>query len=294
MIHVAPQITTGIVMDTTMQLSIAEINRALEIKRAVEADDRVVPISDFSYVQYALTSGEESIECICERVYLMQCFREEYRIHDTVNEGVDLILAATVNHPGYLLAVEHLVSTQNYARILDLAAFYPSSVKTDENLRVVMGYNYYVWQAVFPNFQAIRNGMTTIVECMDTTFDNFDHDVLEKLMVHLYKPYPKNQLEFFFVNSPTVVNIIWGLMKRTVPFRERRKYILGHHVPGFEGRRIDALYKLPNEDVARVRLLNSVLFLLRLREKNEVSFSLDPLIPPPVQQHPVQDQNQEA
>ena len=74
--------------DPTMRITRTERERALEIKEAVEADHRLTNLSDFEYAQYALSTGEESLERIRERVYIIQCFRDEYRLGDTIEEGI--------------------------------------------------------------------------------------------------------------------------------------------------------------------------------------------------------------
>ncbi|CAB9529296.1 expressed unknown protein [Seminavis robusta] len=258
-----------------MRLSQAELDRAMAIKEAFQNDERLGGIpSDFMCVQYALCTADETLEFICQRAFLMQCFMEEYRIADTIEEGIDLFHQYTIQHPGNFLAVEYLPDQQNYFVITDGAAFYPSTIKTDDQWRTWIGSCYYWWQATFPDFQAMRIGHTQMWECDGASFDNFDANLAEKAK-DLMLAYPKSQCAIYFLNSPTVVNIFWALWKRALPERERKTFILGHSIPGWEGQRIDSLYKQPTAEAAREKMVLNVYDFLQLRAKNEREFSLD-------------------
>ncbi|CAB9531370.1 expressed unknown protein [Seminavis robusta] len=258
-----------------MEISQAELDRAMEIKAVFAQDERLREMpSDFMCVQYALCTGDESLEILCDRAYLVQCFKEEYKIANTVEEGIDLFHQYTLLQPGNFLAMEYLPDEKNYFIIVDAAAFFPSAIKTDDQVRTWIGSTFYWWQATLPDFQAIRNGWTQMFECMGASFDNFDAALTERAK-DLMKAYPKNQRVLYFLNSPTVVNIFWALWKRGLPEREAKSFVLGHSIPGWEGERIDSLYKQPTEEAAREKMILNVYDFLQLRMKNEREFSLD-------------------
>ena len=117
-----------------MHLSQTEVARAKAIKTAVEASQSLINLTDFEYAQYALTTGNETIEEVCERVSRMQAFRHQYRLEDTLAEGVVLVHQMTRQHPGVYLAVSLLRACQNYLLVEDCAAFVPP--KTDEEVRL--------------------------------------------------------------------------------------------------------------------------------------------------------------
>ena len=82
--------------DKVLQLRRTELERALAIKQAVEQDMRIhhKSITDFDYVQWSLTTGEDSLEVVVEKVYLMQCFRDEYKIQ--TNSVLPLFVARKI------------------------------------------------------------------------------------------------------------------------------------------------------------------------------------------------------
>lgn len=261
-------------LDSTMFLSHAEYDLAVAIRLAVEGDARLTNLTDMEYVQYALTCAEETMEGILGRVYTMQAFRHEYNILDTVADGIQLFNDFTLQHPGMILTVDYLQSTQNYIVVRDLAAWYPARPKTQAELRILMGGSYYIFQCKNPNFTAIRNGMTSMNECMDATTENFSYEGMERLFHELIRPYPKNQREAFFLNSPEICNMIYSLWKRYLPEKITRAFQMGHQVQGMEGHRIDELYKTPTQEIARKKVVLRVYDFLQLRYHNQATFSL--------------------
>ncbi|CAB9519164.1 expressed unknown protein [Seminavis robusta] len=262
-------------IDPLMQLTEMEIARAVIIKASVERDNRLQNRSDFEYVQYALTNLNETVDQVLERVYLMQCFRQEYRINDTPEDGVEFIHKLSLMCPGLLLAVDPLPFQHNYTAAVDMAKFLPEEqIRTDEDLRVYMGGTYYQWNSLYPNFMAIRQGWTMVCECEGTTMASLDPELIEKLGHHLFKSYPKNQKNVFLLNTPTAINMWWALFKKFVPYDQKGKYHLGQQIEGFEGHRIDGLYKTPTEEAGRQKMISHVHEFLTIRKKNEADFCL--------------------
>lgn len=260
--------------DPTMHLSPAEQARALEIKEAVEADHRLASLSDFECVQWALTTVGESTESVLERVFRMQCFRGEYKLSDTLEEGIVLFFQHTKTHPGHMLAMEYLPSSENYIAVSDYAAFYPASIKTDEQYRIFMGANFYQLQAQQPNFRAIRNGVSLMVECQDSSFENLDVGLQERYMVELFASYPQKLKEWFWVNSATVANMTCALWRRFLRPNMKDKFFMGHQIPGIEEQRLDDIYCVPNPAESNERMMLKALKFLALRYQNQKKFRL--------------------
>ncbi|CAB9520735.1 expressed unknown protein [Seminavis robusta] len=260
-----------------MQLSVDEITRALRIKASILCDSRLKEESDFVCVQYALAAhAEDSLEEICHRIYLLQCARSEYQILDTVEQGVQLAHQYTLQHPGMWLDVSYMAATKNYCKIQDLAAFRPSEqIKTDEHRRIFLLGNYYMWNCLLPDFQAIREGWTYLSECDGVGSELLDPIATEIIMHHLWQGYPKNIKEMFFYNSPTVINIFWSLCKKFMPKHKERCIHLDCNPEALSGIRLDALYKTPTKEEARVKLIQTIGNQLQLRRQNEEKFSLE-------------------
>ncbi|CAB9509163.1 expressed unknown protein [Seminavis robusta] len=262
----------------SMKLSPEEKARAIGIRAAIREDGRLKDskISDFLCVQYALTAKpEECLERICDKAFLLQSFRKEYKICGSVEEGIELVNQYSLQHPGNWLATEYIPFQKNYLVVQDLATFLPSEqVKTDEHKRIFLGAVYYQWNSQFPDFQAIREGFSQLIECEGTNCSFLDPELTEIAFEHFFKGYPLKPREVVFLNAPGIVNVWCGLWKRFLPTHEHNKYHLGLQLEGMEGRRIDVLYKCPNEEEARQRMVRNTGRFLRLRHRNEERFHL--------------------
>ncbi|CAB9515736.1 expressed unknown protein [Seminavis robusta] len=263
---------------STMELSHEEIDRALAIKAAVEADPSLDNLSDYEYVQYALAhpaSEERSVGTIvAEYVYAMQCFRREYRLTDSVEEGMHLFEQAAAQHPGFFLAVEYVSQSGNFIHIDDVAAFDPRKIVGWEERRKILGGMYYRYQGVCSTLQAIRSGVAIMVECMGANFSNFDAHVHEQFMVELFRCYPKRHKEVLFLNSPTVINVAHSLWKKYLSPNMKNAFRLGYQIEGMEGQRIDELFKTPSPEVAQQHMVQKMGRFLKLRYRNQKTFSL--------------------
>jgi CRAL/TRIO domain len=262
--------------DPTMTLSLAEKARALQIKAAVEADPRLSTLADFEYVQYALTCADESLEMVCQKVHLLQAFKQEYQILDEAVQGCQAFHELLHLQPGYMLAVEYLPSTRNYIKIADMAAFQPSRVQTKGQWGIFLGGLFYIYQCLNPSFEAMRTGISSMLECEGASMDTFNPGLLEKTASELLQFYPKNVKEVFFLNSGTAANLMYACLKRFLPKRIQQMIKLGYKTDGMhEGQRIDSLYLTPTPEKAQERMALKVLQLLALRYQNQRAFSLD-------------------
>lgn len=266
-------------VDTTMLLQPDEMSRAVEIKLAAAERPDLKPLSDFEYVHYAICTSGESMEEVLYRMEMMQAFKEEYGIQDTVQQGIEMMDQLTrVDQPGFLVSMEYLPSSQNFLSVTAWCNLIPGRCKTDEQWRVFIGSMYYKYQAKFNQFLSIRNGSTSMVECMDTTMEkNCDIRFYERFMHELFRFYPVNPKEMFFINSNSGVNFVMGMWQKWMRPDMRSSVQLGHQIRGLEGQRVDVLYKTPSEEVARQHMLTRVASFLNNRYQNERTFSLTPL-----------------
>jgi CRAL/TRIO domain len=261
----------------TMSLSQEEIDRALEIKMAITSDPNLDNLSDFEYVQYALAlpASEEPIATVLEHAYAMQCFRQEYRITDTLEQGSELFRASLRQHPGFFLAIEYVPNPGNFIAIDDVAAFDPSVLSGYEERRIGMAGFYYRYQCVSSTFQAIRSGVAIMVECEGCSFSNFDAKANEQFMLEFFRWYPKRHKEVLFLNSPTIINVAYSLWKKYMNSNMKDAFRLGYQIEGMEGQRIDALFKTPSPEIARQHMVQKVEQFLKLRYRNQKTFSLN-------------------
>ena len=296
--------------DPNLMVTAAELQRAREIREAAQESDKVdtsikaqerhplLPfilnpdpncigrLTDYDYAQCAITMGTQDLEVIVDRLSKLQAFRQEYKIMDSVEEGISLIYKLMELMPGYILSVDFAPRYGSYILVSDFAAFFPERVRNSrENMRIYMGGLYYIFKCISTNLSAVRAGVVFIAECEGTTQVNFDMVVEEKFMYELFSYFPFRHKECLWLNTPTVANLVFAQLKRAVTPEFLASWRMGCKLDGYEGR-IDTLFKMPTPTVAQEQLLGRVDRFLAERHKNELDFELvDRLVmpdPPPV------------
>ena len=144
-----------------------ELEWCWALKVAVEAEDDLKPLSDFEYVHQALYA-KENTESALARVRGLQAFREEYRISDNPEEGIQMIEAFMNLHPNFLLSVDIDETLGHFVLIYDYAKRRPGNVKSDRDWRNHLGGMYYLMHAMQNNVHAVRQGVVHICECEGT------------------------------------------------------------------------------------------------------------------------------
>jgi hypothetical protein len=239
-------------------------------------------LTDFEYAQYALVCpADEPMSITLYRISMLQAFKREFSIVDTVEQGRRMMDQGTQLMPGFLLSISEL-ATQNFVSMEDWSKFYPSLLQNNEKaFRVFIGLLYYKAKAKEPHLLAIRNGISSVIECTGMTRNwqdngNGDMAVLERILHSFWRWYPSNHKETYFMNSPSLISEWCGLFKKFLPFGDPRTMKIGMQVPGMEGERIDAFYRTPSSESARQEMLRRVGSLLELRYHNESRYVLPP------------------
>ena len=284
--------------DPNMMVTAAEFQRALEIREAVFASDKIdtaikapdkrqplLPfnlnpdpdtigrLTDYDYAQCAITIGSLDTEVIVDRLYKLQSFRKEYKIYDTVEEGMGLIYKLMQLFPGYILSVDFAPRYGSYIFVFDFAAFFPERLQTREHMRIYMGGLYYIFKCLSTNLKAVRSGVVFIAECEGTSQANFDMALEEKFMYELTSYFPFRHKECLWLNTPTVANIAYALLKPLVTREFLATWRMGCKLDGYEGR-IDSLFKTPTQAIAQEQLLGRIDKFLAQRHRNEFEFEL--------------------
>lgn len=143
-----------------------ELQRAYEIKAGIEEAENIRNLSDFEYVHLAIACPpQEDLDKILERVYLLQCFRDEYHLSDTVEDGMDLIREFLEQQKGFMLSLDFSPSQGSYIMVSDFAKFNPSAVQTPHDWKIRVAGLYYMFQCCCSRIRAIREGVVLISEC---------------------------------------------------------------------------------------------------------------------------------
>ena len=277
----------------THLMSGQELQWALDIKQAVQDDPDLNELSDYDYSVYALvTKGD--LENALYRIQGLQHFREEYKIHDTVEEGMELIKAFCKQQPWVILdlayfpisvvrnvqtAEEEVGPTANqtlmdgyFILVMDYAAWNPKALKTEEDWRIFLGGMYYICKAARSDLHSVRKGLISLVETLGMSWKNFSVDMFSRAWYHMYDYLPQQYQHIYWVHSSVMANITHSLLK-TLSKELGRKVQLGRSL-GECHSRLDTLYKVPSADQAQDKLLQTFEKYLHVGESNQGSFSL--------------------
>jgi len=286
-------------VDPSLKVTALELTRAKEIRDAAGKSDLIdtnikVPVkahpllpfitgppnpatigslTEYDYAQAAIAIGDQDMEVILDRLYKLQAFRQEYKIYDTAEEGMTLIYKLMMIMPGYILSVDFAPRYGSYIVVFDFAAFFPQRLQSIENMRIFMGALYYIFKCLSTNLKAVRSGLVVIAECEGTTEINFDMALEEEIMHKLFSYFPFHYKECLWLNTPSVANLAYGLLKPLVTREFLATWRMGCKLDGYEGR-IDTLFKMPTQIIAQEQLLYRIEKFLNERHHNEDVFEL--------------------
>jgi CRAL/TRIO domain len=267
----------------TMLLTSEEMERAHTIKAAVERDQTLTNLTDFEYVQWALTHGNETegndLSTVLAYLARMQTFREFHGIQDTVEEGTACVEALIRQQPGMILTHHYDPIVGNCVTFDDWRAFLPSRIKTTQDHACFLKGSYYRYHGMYPSFLATRLGMTTTVECEGVTWENFDARFHQEFLDELFVCYPHRYFEMYMVNSPTVVNVAYGLWKKDMSTNLKKTFRLGSQLSTMTGNRLDTLFLTPTPESANQETVATAKTLLTARYQNQATYQLPPPLP---------------
>jgi hypothetical protein len=260
---------------TRMTLTPDELRWARDVKAAIVADPEIDNLSDFMYAQWALMC-QNNVEQAVHKARQLQWFREEYGISDCTEQCRQMVVGACTLCPGGFLSLSYNHRDGNYVLIYDMAAIDSHKCyATVESTRVSLGSVYYMFQAMNPDFQAIRQGIVFLVEC--SGFDwrqNMDLASFRKAWCELLLVYPKRFQKIKYFNTGVFMNLMNSLKKRFLP-----KHIMDKidSTCKLDGCRLSDLYAVPTLEACHQRLLARVEDSIWKRQQNEASFRLDDL-----------------
>lgn len=167
---------------------------------------QLAPITDYEIAQLAVvTLGLEDLDSVLERVFQLQCFREEYRLDDSAEEGVELMqYLIQEQQPGHILAFDRAPDNQSFVGVFDFAANKPSAVDLPNDWRIYLGAYYYLLSAACANLTATREGFVTIIECDGMSYQTFSHKMQQRWAQELGMHYPVQDKESLWLNTPMV------------------------------------------------------------------------------------------
>lgn len=269
-------------VDPTMELSATERQWALEVKRAVLEDEELMALTDFEYAQHAIVAEGNLPEALF-RIGRMQDFRQHYKVEQTVEQGLELLLGLMQQQPGFLLHVD-VSQDHDSINVIDIGMFDPNvALATDangkENWRTFICGVYYMKYCAQPAFANIRNGFFALADFGDLNNFNFKPEAQQRLFDEILRSYPYKWKHFLAYNTGYVANIKMGLAKALMSKKMRNVVQLGCHIEESEEsrnptQRLRDFYLLPNLEEAYKSLLVKAHALLERRTHNERTFRL--------------------
>ncbi|CAB9505365.1 expressed unknown protein [Seminavis robusta] len=269
--------TTTFIQEYAHKLTDAETRWALEIKQAVEArSDEIKALSDYEYAQYALVSRGDVTDAL-RRIQGLQEFRDEYKIDDTLEQGMDLLRKFTIQQPWFVLDVEYEAPLGHFVCVYDYGVLDPSKVDFPEDWRIYLGGLYYIFQILQSNLGAVREGIVHIVECEGMNWRNFCVEFARRNWYHMIEYYPHRNKEVSWLHTSVIANMMHAQYKSMMG-QEASIIRVGCQYEGYDGR-LDEVFKMPHPTVAEARLLARYETFLITRFHNQQSFQLPASIP---------------
>jgi len=279
--------------DVAMELSPLERQLSIDLKQALQQEDDMTRISDMLIAQVVLMElqrlrnslGSEAAAAAAavipgereailasgmERIRLLQTIKEEYEIHDTLDEARDVLRKCFDQHLNMVLAVDYDPFKDHFVVIYDSAAFRPSAM---DELRTVIVSAYYTFHCMCPNFHSIRAGVVHLGETSDVGWRNVNPNIYKQIWSDILIPYPIYHRAVLWLNSSMIANLAYSFIKPVLPEDVKKRFVLGSRLDGYSGR-IDQLFKQPTPEVASALTLMKIGQFLATRITNEENFRL--------------------
>ena len=255
-----------------MMLTREEQWNALDIKATIEeGHPEIDNLSDFWYAQLAIVC-HDNVDDAVQRAQALQHFRQEYAIADTLSEGYRAIKDLVELFPGAFLSNYFNEEVGIHVLVHDHSKYETSSLKTPEKVRKWFVGLYYMSQSGAPDFESIRKGFLSMVECGHVRYSmKQDFKLMHEMFSQLLSVYPTNA-SLWHYNTGVVFNLMATMMKKALPRHLRDKFRVGLTTAG--GMSLNDIFLVPNSDAAAERVLLGIQATLKKRAENESRFSL--------------------
>lgn len=249
-----------------------ELEWALKIKRAVENDEELANQQDYVYALLALVEMDD-VQAALRRLQALQYVKEAYGIvHSlqeakrTLREYVDLLF------PNWFIHYMYNQTEGGVTIVVDCTGLKMSQVKRHpRGEEIVVKSFYYTNLLLSPDVEAVRHGVTTLVEC-----SGFFHS--EGLSLNLFRNiwelnsiFPQQVQTVNHYHTGVLFNVLMSMGKRCMPTDLRSKINVGC----VSEERMDELFWTPNPEAGRARVYQRMEAALERRFKNEGKFSLE-------------------
>ena len=281
-------------MNQRMQLTQAQRNLAQSIKTAIELDPDIDNLSDFWYAQLALVNGE-NVEAALSQAGSMQYLRQEYKIRDTLADAKTTVLHYLKMYENRILSFYYMPRTDSYFLVVDLAATDKNALTTNDGWMVNLAAQYYLRQALNPDFVSLANGCNVVYECQGFSWAKCGgvNDFV-RLAREVIGPYPARTQNMVFYNAGKQAfwcgRRLWGHSHKphlfanegvnlTVTYSMAKPFLPKDMQENAKfccrfPQRLDQVMLTPNPSLAMVRNYIKIIEALQLRYEHEACFKL--------------------
>jgi hypothetical protein len=259
-----------------MDLTSEECDQAWEIRRAIEAMPEMENLSDFMYCQLAIVAANNKEEAL-ERALHLQCFREDFKVPDTLSHGLASLKKLLSLAPAHFMALHF--QDDAYSLFLNIKGFETSVLNTREKEEEwIVGY-YYLQHALSCDFETIRQGLIIHQECGG--YDWKKHcspKLFKRLCDAFHSSYPFRYSAKHY-HTGTMFNTACAMTRKLYP-----EGLIGCTQVGCVAPLpLDEIYLQPSVEIASERCLLQLQTGLKRRFQMEREFSLEAFSakPPP-------------
>ena len=275
---------------TSMTLTKEERIWASDLKSAFENCSDVkntastIAVSDLEFVHYALATKGDT-EAALERLQHLQAFRTNHGIQNKVNaEEALLVLDKFMDeYPGALLKIDECPPSKQgtgYFVVLDVSAILSTSASSNshtEDRNTVAEAFHVVRHCLFPHFDAMRVGSTHIVDFDNLELDEANIASLRNLWndCGCHSPMSRFKEAWLYNTPPKTGSALTTLCQKVMKAETLDKIYIGCQMEvGGVNWSLKNLFLLPNEQEAKMAVLEEAERLLKERCANEAAFSL--------------------
>lgn len=275
--------------ESRMELMPQEKEWAMEIKAAVAKDPELEPLTDFMYAQIAIVTLEnnppEPIASVVDRVARYQAGLQAHDIRDTYESACSALEETFCNLiPGHFIGFDYYQAEGSYVLATDMTKFCRTVEACPRKQDTHRAAATFLLHAQQPDFEAMRRGVMTLVECAGYDWkdpDMYNLTVVRNNAVPTF--YPSRMRRVKFYNCGLFVNLVVSAAKRLLPKYVLQKLEVGckcdssrlqgpHNVPV---ERLDQIYVVPNIEATNKRNLDKIKACLRMRYANEGYFTFE-------------------
>lgn len=243
---------------------------ALDIKFLVERVPDLDNLPDFMYAQLGIVC-QNNLDDALRRAYGLQAFREEYKIHDSLEEGRRLLHSlVTVIQPLQFLSFSFSQGDGTYVLVHDVTKFETKHMTTPRKANEWFAAAYYMQTVLNPDLESVRKGCICCVECegFDVTKKQ-DFKIFQKMFSELMTSYPFRGVCKHY-HTGLFCNLIISAFRKLLPKSLRDTFQIGLKFDC----RLDEAFLVPTVAIANQRFLSRVDETLMRRYINESTFSL--------------------